>query len=326
MYGSMYLLLKTIKEAQHIVIAGHISPDADAIGACFALAHALANIGKTVRVVMDDYSDKYTVLPGWEFVITSEQAYHELHDLFIALDCGDISRVGDANTPLFRRSTSIVIDHHVHVNEGFGHINIIDTNASATCEILFEVIKTLTPITREIAMCLYAGILTDTGGFRFRATSPKTMNIVSQLLTHDFDFSDLYEKLMFEQTFHQFQGFMSVVNDYTYDHELDFVYTIATRDKLNSLGITKNDLDGIVNFFKRIKEMQVAALAYELAPGKTKISLRSHRFNVNQIAAYFGGGGHKLASACQFDLPPDQAIEQIKDKLRELTCTNSLDS
>ena len=312
-------LLDTLKQAQTVALAGHISPDADSIGACFALAHALTNMGKTVHVIMDNYSDRYTILPGWQWVIGSEQAMSHTYDLFVALDCGDESRL-DAALPIFKASPNMLIDHHVH--DGFANIDYVDKHASSTCEMLFGIIEALAPITCEIAMCLYAGMLTDTGGFRFRATSPKTMTIVSQLLTHDFDFSDLYEKLMFEQSFHQFQGFVSVVNDYAYDHELNFVYTTASLDKLQSLGITKNDLDGIVNFFKRIKDMQVAAFAYEIEPGRTKVSLRSHDFDVNKLAGHFGGGGHKLASGCQFDLPPEQAIEQIKLKLREMTCTN----
>ena len=304
-------IINVIKNAKNIVIAGHISPDADSIGACFAMAHALKNMGKQVWVIMDKYSDKYKILPGWDFVTQSDID----PDLFISVDCGDEARLGSA-IPLFKSTKSLVIDHHI--NTGFGDYNYIDTNASSTCEMLFQVISDLTDITKDIAVCLYSGILTDTGGFRFKATSPKTMEVVSQLLHFDFDFNMIYEKLMFEQTLHQFHGFLSILNDYVYDKELDFVYVTATKEKMSGLGITRNDLDGIINFFNRIKEMKVAAFAYETDEGNTKVSLRSHSFDVNSIASFFGGGGHKLASGCEFDLTPDKAIEKIRDKLREL--------
>ena len=303
-------IVSKIKNSKKIALAGHISPDADSIGACFAMAYALDKIGKKVWVILDSYSEKYDILPGFDFVVQSDKNIKP--DLFIALDCGDEKRLGPA-LPLFKSTENIVIDHHV--NKGFGDYNYIDKDSSSTCEMLFDIIKSLTKLNTNIAKCLYAGIITDTGGFRYKDTTQKTMKIASKLLKYDFDFNDVYETLMYQQTFNQFSGFISIVNDYVYDNKLKFVYTTATEEKMKSLNIDKNDLDGVASFFTRIKDAKLSAFAYEIEKNKTKVSLRSTWYNVNYLAKHFGGGGHRLASAFQIDLSPNEAIEKIKEKL-----------
>ncbi|MCL1996076.1 MAG: bifunctional oligoribonuclease/PAP phosphatase NrnA [Defluviitaleaceae bacterium] len=310
-------ITNTILSAHDIVISGHINGDGDSIGSCFAMAHALKSMGKNPMVLLEDYPSKYTILPGFDFVNKSKNLKP---DLFIALDCGEESRLGKA-VNLFRNSPNIVIDHHV--NEGYGDHNFINTNASSTCEIVYEVLMALgVEIDANIAFCLYAGIVTDTGGFRFKSTSPKTMEITGQLLKQDIPFAFIYERLIYQQTLHQFKGFLSIIGDFTIVPDINLVYTIATLEKMRELGITRGDLDGVVTMFKRIKEMDVAVFAYERENGTTKVSLRSDTINVNEIAQHFGGGGHKYASGIDMDSSPKQSIEQIVEWIRQNIGTN----
>ncbi|MCL1934983.1 MAG: bifunctional oligoribonuclease/PAP phosphatase NrnA [Defluviitaleaceae bacterium] len=309
MKNNIYDILEIIKKSENIAIAGHISPDADSLGSCFAMAYCLQKIGKNVSVLLNDFGNKYNVLPGFEFANKSINP-----DLFILMDCGDVNRVGNF-LDLFKNTKSILIDHHI--NTGFADFNFIDEKSSSTCEVLYNIITNLCELDSNIATCLYAGIVTDTSGFR-NSTTSKTMQIASELLKYDFDSENIYEVLMYKQSLHQFQGFMSVVADFKIDIEASIVYTIATKEKLENLNITKNDLDGIVNIFKRIHDIEVYCFAYELDNGATKISLRSHNFDVNNIAKFFGGGGHKLASACILNMSPNEAMEKIIEKLKQI--------
>lgn len=305
-------ITNAILSAHNIAISGHTNGDGDSIGSCFAMAHALKNMGKNPMVLLEDYASKYTILPGFNFVHSGKNIKP---DLFIALDCGEESRLG-RSAELFKNSPNIVIDHHI--NSGYGDHNYIDSTASSTCEIVYEVLNAIgAKIDSNIAFCLYAGIVTDTGGFRFKSTSPKTMEITGQLLKQDIPFAFIYERLMYQQSLRQFKGFLSVIQDFTVVSDIKLVYTIATLKRMRQLGITRSDLDGVVTMFKRIKDIDVIVFAYERENGTTKISLRSDTTDVNELARYFGGGGHKYASGVEMAAPPKQCIEQIMQRVRQ---------
>lgn len=312
-------VIDAIKDATNIAISGHVSPDGDSIGSSLALAHALKAIGKNPTVIIDNPNDKYRIIPGWQFVYdgTPQEASAALSpDLFIAVDCGDATRLGDVQ-PLFEATpTTALIDHHI--NQGFATYNYIEPTASSTCEMLYDIISDLCTIDVDIASCLYAGIVTDTGGFRQQNTTSKTFQVASKLVTLDIPFVDLFEQLLFSLTLKQFNGFITIVNDYVYVPELNVAYTTVTSEQMSRLQVTKSDLDGVSNMLRRIKEVEIAIFAYENEKGKTKISLRSNVTNINEVAKAFGGGGHKLASGAELDLPPDQAVQKVIEKIREL--------
>ena len=305
-------IFDAIRKANSIVISGHVNGDADSIGACFAMAYCLKSLGKKPIVLLEDYSEKYKILPGFEFVYKGS-IDNLSPDLFIALDCGEDFRLGK-NLKLFNSTKNIVIDHHI--NPHYGNYNYIDTSASSTCELVYGIITQLGEIDINIAQCLYAGIVTDTGGFRFKSVSSKTMEITSKLLKYDFPFSIIYEKLMYQQTLNQFNGFINIVSNFVVVPEIKLVYSIATNEKMKQLGVSRGDLDGVPIFLKRIKTIDIAIFAYEINDGKTKISMRSTESDINVIARYFGGGGHKHASGIVMDFPPKVCIEKIVSHIK----------
>ena len=303
-----------IHGANDIVISGHINGDADSIGSSFAMAFAISKLGKTPKVIIEGYGEKYRVLPGFEFLY--EGALVDLNpELFIALDCGEAFRLGDA-LPVFERSQkNILIDHHI--NEGFAQLNYVDETASSTCEMVYGVLANWVAIDTQIAMCLYSGILTDTGGFRFPSTTPVTLEVVSQLLKHDFDFTGIYEKLMYEQSLEQFTGWRSIINDFKVVPEVKLIYTTANLEKMNELNLSKYDLEGLIVMLNRVKEMDLAIFAYETEKGKSKVSFRSKYQDVNALARVFGGGGHMRASGAIMDQDPQTAVGLIIEELKK---------
>ena len=305
-----------IKVAQNIVVAGHVNGDGDSIGACLAMAFCLEKIGKSPTVYLGNIAEKYSILPGFNFVHKGNISDIPTPDLFISLDCGEDSRLGEDILPLFKKTKSIVIDHHV--NLGFGDYNYIVPTASSTCEILYDIIVSLCEMDRNIAQCLYAGLVTDTGGFRLSNTNTKTFEVASHLVKEDIPFSQICEKLMYELTLKQFNGFISIVSKFVYVSDINLVYVIATKEEMDKLQITRTDLDGVSNMLRRISELEISIFAYETDNNKVKISLRSRSININKVAKALGGGGHINASGVVLDMPVNEAVEKVINKIREL--------
>lgn len=308
-------ILKVIKEAENIVIAGHINPDADSIGSSMALAHALNRIGKSPKVLIEEYNKKFEVLPGFNYVYIGSK--EELNpEVFICLDCGDINRLGK-NIEIFNKSSkTIVIDHHIS-NKYYGEYNLIDTQVSSTSELIYTIIEKLTEIDYNIASCIYAGILGDTGGFRFKSTSSYTLQIISKLLNHNIPFTKIYDEIMFAQNLNEFKAYINVVSRFNIVSDLNLAYVSITLNELIDLGVKPNDLDGIGDFIMRIKGIEITIFAYETLNNETKVSLRSKLKDVNKIASYFGGGGHINASGCLIKQKPEKAVAMVINKIRE---------
>ncbi|MCL1861942.1 MAG: DHH family phosphoesterase, partial [Defluviitaleaceae bacterium] len=192
-------ILQIIREGNDFIVAGHVGPDGDSIGSCFALALALHKMGKNVQVLLEPYARKFKVIPGKEFLFSGEKESLQ-PEIFVALDCADSARLGEPNKAVFERAkTTICIDHH-NTNIGFADYNYIDPEASSASEMVFEVIEQLTTSTHDIAAAIYAGIVSDTGGFRYNATAKSTMETSARLM-EQISFTDIYNELMHKHRF-----------------------------------------------------------------------------------------------------------------------------
>lgn len=305
-------IIEALKSAREVVLAGHTNPDADSMGSCFAMAFALEKLGIKPYVLLEEYGEKYNVLPGFQFVYKHSLDKIE-PDIFMILDCGDRYRLGKYKNA-FPYVKTIVVDHHLS-NKNFGDYNYIDKNASSTCELLYPLIKSLTEMDTNIAACLYAGIVTDTGGFRFRATTPETLRIAGELMEFDFPFWEYSDKLMYRQNLVQFKAFSSIINNFVMLEDLGLVYVTVTEEQLKELNISYNDIDGVSQFLNRIEEADIAVFVYEKG-GKTKMSLRSKETDVNELASRFGGGGHKYAGGLEMVASPEEAIGKVIEVLK----------
>jgi len=173
---------EAIRRAHHIVMACHVSPDGDALGSMLGLALALAPLGKNLILLSQDGVPAiYQFLPQKQLVQSVTECAH--FDLALVLDCGDLARVGDRVLPLIARAETVVdIDHHA-VAGAFGDIQVLDTQSASTSEIVYALLQAMhLPLTPQIATCLFTGVTTDTGSFRYQNVSPQTLRIAAQLV------------------------------------------------------------------------------------------------------------------------------------------------
>lgn len=293
-----------IHESQTIVLACHVNPDGDALGSMLGLALALRPLDKIVTCLSEDGVPAIlTFLPGAELVQqTTDQTEF---DLALVVDSGDLPRVGSTVQPLVGRARRTVdIDHHV-TSGAFGDIRVLDAHAASTAEIVYALLQTLqVSITPEIATCLFTGILTDTGSFRFQNVTPNTLTVAAALLEAGAPPALISEHVFENRTFAatQLTGCALASLQKTSDGRI--VWAHITAANFADTYATDQDTEGIVSYVRGVQNAEVGILFREMAVGGVRVSLRSRdTVNVAEIAEQFEGGGHKMASGCTVNLP-----------------------
>lgn len=308
-------ILKDIENIQTIYIAGHVNPDGDAIGSCFGFALAMARLGKTPVILLDSYSEKFNILKGREYVYKGD--YSELNpEIFFALDCGDMDRLGEAKAVFEKAENTYNIDHHIS-NTYYAQNNIVNGDASSASEVIYELINGFTDMDRDIAAALYTGILTDTGGFKHSCTSERTHEIAGRLVSEGADTVRLHSRFMYEHTLTEAKIFAVAIDKMKLEDHI--AYTFLTKADKDSVGADSKDLDGIVAYLLNTESAELALFASERDNGIVKLSFRSNEIDVNEVARQFGGGGHKLASGAsvkgEIKEVMAQALNILKDRI-----------
>jgi len=291
---------KLITNGDIFYITGHTNPDGDSIGASFGLALAIEKMGKEARVIVEPYHSKYNLIPGSHLQHSGEEIWE---CPLICLDSADVSRLsGHARKLADTLSTTICIDHH-YTNTGYARYNYVDGTASSTCELVYTLLDGFVPIDRDIASALYAGMVCDTGGFRFMATSPKTLNIAAKLIAYEIPFSQIYAELVHLHTYSEIKLLSRVLDSTTRTEDGKVVYACVPKSMMTGLNgapdATPMDLEGVVEYLLNIRRAELSLLLYEREDGSIKISLRSKKANVASVAMQFDGGGHQLAAGAQ---------------------------
>jgi len=316
-------IVQHIKESRHILIVSHAEPDGDCVGSLVALGLALAKLGKKITMYNSSpIPAVYRFLPGADR-IAQQIKKAEAYDLVIVLDCGDIVRVGEACAEVCKIPIQINIDHHVS-NTGFGHIQLIDTHACATAEIIYRLINTMQiPIDKAIATSIYTGILTDTGSFRFSNTNQAAFAISSAMIDAGVEPHRVAQRVFGTYSLGRIKLLNMALNSIEISDNGKLSMMTITRSMLNTTETNAEDLDGMINYARRIQDVKVAALIHEIKNGAGKfanmnryhVSLRSDSsVDVAKIAAKFGGGGH--ASAAGFQI--ESTLVALKTKIIEL--------
>jgi len=303
---------KISQSGENVIIATHHSPDGDAVGSAFALAQALRMLGIYPKIVIDTYNERLNVVKGKEFIYEGD-ASGLACDVLIMLDCGDVSRVFVPQELFERAKVSINIDHHLN-NGNFGTYNYVDTSAAATAEIVFDILNMFVPINKYMADALYMGIVTDTGGFKYSATTSKTMEIASLLIHAGADFTRIKHVTMHSQNRTEVAIFIRALQNMKYSDN-GIAYSVLTLADMEEIGAKRYHLEGIVEYMLNIDGIDVSAFICERANGRVKVSFRSHAINVREVAAHFGGGGHKYAAAADFEAGFDEGVAQILEAL-----------
>lgn len=315
-------VLEKIKEkieaAHNILILTHENPDGDAVGSSLGFMHALKKIGKQVTVLIPEVNNMYSFLPGFS------EIKHEIEnvddfDLCIALDSSDTERLFICKPYFEKIEHTIVIDHHI-TNQNFGDVNYVNAVASSTCQNLIIVLAAMEiAINKEMAECIYTGILTDTGGFRYN-TQSETFEFAAMLLETGIDISKIY-RIVFDTTTEKRTRLLSRALDrleILEDGKVAFTY-ITTQD-VDELQNEDGDYENIVNYGRNISGVEVSIFARE-KDGRYKISLRANEYvDVSQIASKYAGGGHLRAAGLEMAMPLEQVkqtlVEEIKKQLK----------
>lgn len=287
--------IKTLlKQNDNFYITSHINPDGDAVGSCFGLGLALQKLGKNVQVILDPFQSRFDIIPGGGLL--SKKAFSG--DIFlICLDCADISRLIPHCQKLTKSMASVVnIDHH-YTNTNFGNLNYVDGNASSTCELVYRLLDNFVKLDKDIASALYAGMVSDTGGFRFNSTSSNTLMAAGKLVSCGIDFTAIYTELMLMRSYTEIKILAKVLESTQLSADGKIMHVCVDQNMIKSIpNALSRDVEGIVEMMLNTRGVEISVLLYEKENGEIKISFRSRNTNVGEVAKKFGGGGHHLAA------------------------------
>ncbi|WP_299395341.1 bifunctional oligoribonuclease/PAP phosphatase NrnA [uncultured Gelidibacter sp.] len=309
---------------KHIVIVPHKNPDGDAMGSTLGLYHFLTkNNHKATVIAPNDYPDFLKWLPGHEHVIIHEsdkinaEALIEQADIIFTLDFNAFHRSGQMEQHLENsKALKIMIDHHQQP-DGYATYMYSDVTMSSTCEMVYHFINKLDAgedIDTNIATCLYAGILTDTGSFRFPSSTSTTHIVAADLIDKGADHSEIYNAIYDTNSFERLQLLGVALKNLKILPEYRTAYITLTQEELNAANFRKGDTEGFVNYGLSIKDIVFAAIFIEhKQEGIIKISLRSKGdFSVNEFSREnFGGGGHTNAAGGKSDLGLNETVEKF---------------
>ena len=295
------------------LILSHQDPDGDALGSSLALQAALKARGKRITTANESpVPESLRFLPGWETIRVAADGSEKFGAVFV-LDCSSLERVGPSAERLVARDAAVAcVDHHAG-NEGFGDPRLVDVEASATAELIHDLLEAVgLPITPEIAASLYAGIASDTGAFRYLNTTPKILRLAARLVEEGADPALTAEALYARKS----AGSLRILGLALASLESRAAGQLAaltiSRDMFDRARATPEDADGIVQYAKSLLGARVGVLIQEPTPGEVRISFRSDgSVDVNRVAGVFGGGGHKNAAGARVKGELGQVREAI---------------
>ncbi len=308
-----------IAAAPALALACHVGPDGDALGSMLALHHLARSQGVASVASWSEpfeYGPHYRFLPGLDLT-TPPASFPESPDVMVTFDCGSVQRLGDLAWPAKAARTLVVLDHHVS-NDRYGSINVVDVDAAATAVVVRELARRLGwPLTRDAALCLYTGLVTDTGRFQYDNTTPEVFELARELSTFDLPIADVTRQLFEEHRFRYLQMVGACLARAELDAELRFVATWVTNFDLDGFGVGIDETEGLIDLVRRTSEADVACVCKETPEG-VRVSLRSVTdIDVASIAARFGGGGHRYAAGFVASEPVAAVLDDIKAALRE---------
>ncbi|MBF0571313.1 MAG: bifunctional oligoribonuclease/PAP phosphatase NrnA [Candidatus Omnitrophica bacterium] len=294
-------VLNTIDHHQRFLVTTHHNPDADAVSSVLAMAFYLKSKGKHVCVLNEDACPEWLeFLPGTSMFKKTGDSNSVDYEVAIVLDCGDLKRVGVVKQFIQKDKPLINIDHHV-TNEKFGSINVVCPTASSTCEMIFDLFQEAGyPLNKNLAVLLYAGIMTDTGSFRYENTCAHSHAVIEKLMAFKISAARMYDRLFVGIPVADMKMFTDVIHS---AQLLDGnrVYCVALPKKAEDCFSKSFDLkEKLFAFLRSVEGIEVVVILTELNPQEVRVNLRSRGdFNVAALAQQFEGGGHKKAAGCK---------------------------
>ena len=311
-------VVEALRDRDRFLLTTHEGPDGDALGSLLALHHILGQLGKDSVMFLDA---KEFPLPIEYRFLPLEEVFHEppadvVDRTLVFLDCGNIDRMP---VEFLQREGAfrINVDHH-HDNTRFGDINLIDTEASCTAEIVYEIAKRLgATVTPEIAAALYVGLITDTGKFMYENTGAGTHRMAAELIDAGVDVADTYRRLYERVPPEKLRLIGRALEKIERFDEGRLAVTYISADDYAATGGSETLTEGVIDFLRSLDGTAVAAVIRDKTDDSRaarKVSLRSTdgAVDVSAISRSQGGGGHRRAAGFGTDLPYDELVEYLR--------------
>lgn len=308
-------VIDLIEKNERFAITSHIRPDGDSLGSSLALCWILRSLKKDAEVIMcDQVPHAYSKLPGADDVKVVPDVVRQYDAVFV-IECSDVSRPG---LPSLGEQFVVNIDHH-STTELFGDVNWIDSTAAAVGEMIYNLAKAIgARITPELASCVYAALLTDTGSFHFSNTTERTFKIASELVKHGAQPAKLSQAIFYSYPYAKVRLVGEVLSTLKRDDSGRIAWIRMSKEAMEETGATEDDSDGIINYPLTVGEVEAVAFFRELSNSTFRISLRSkNRVNVARVAESFGGGGHCNAAGFTVQADFDELSKEVISRLKE---------
>lgn len=305
-----------LEGAATLAIAGHVHPDGDCVGSCMGLyLYLKKNMpGLAVDIFLEEPQDVFSYIQDIDKVQTvcdPEKAY----DVFLTLDASSLDRIGVAGCCREKAGKTICIDHHI-TNPGIGMVNVIDADASSSCEVLYGLLED-EKIDKAVSEALYTGMIHDTGVFQYVNTRPQTMRTAAALMEKGINFSWIIEHSFYEKTHGQGRILGHVLEKSRLYLDGRVIVGVVRKEDLEEFDVTAKDMDGIVSQLRLTRGIRAAIFLYPAAEDSYKVSLRAKGdVDVSAVAGAFGGGGHIRAAGCTINGTAEEVTEQL---LKEMT-------
>ena len=308
-----------LKRQRRFLLACHVAPEGDAIGSLLAVQSLLRRLGKQTRVVNEDaFPERLPCLSSktWNRAgqVKKKPGYF---DALVTTDCPTLARIGKVRGLIGPETVIFNIDHHIS-NNYFGHYNYVRPDAAASGEVVFDIFKHLRiKLTREDAKNLYVAISTDTGSFKYSTTTVKSHLMAAELIAAGIDIEKINDQIYSSYSLNKIQLYSRLLARVTTTAHGRVAWGIMRLADLKASGATYEDTEGFIDFLRYLREVHVAFFVTEMAAGAVKASFRAKgNYDVNRIAADFGGGGHRKASGCSIQTSPDEAAKKILRVIR----------
>jgi phosphoesterase RecJ-like protein len=307
--------LPLLRTTRRWIVCPHHSPDADTLGSSLALAGLLRALGAETHLVCEDnVTSRFGFLPGVERVRSRAPA---VDAGAVALDAADLSRLGATAARVADCRPLVNIDHHVS-NTGWGTHQLIDTRAAATGEIVWLLYAHFgVPLDHAAATCLFAALLTDTGGFRYPSTTPRTLAIAASLLEVGIDAPGIASAIYEQRTAASVRLLGEALRTLQLSPDGRIAWVGVPLSTFDATGASEEDADAIVDRVREVAGVEALFVARESRSGGVRVSLRAKGpLDVNTIARGFGGGGHRQAAGCTLTGTLQEAEERLVAALR----------
>ncbi|MFN0110052.1 MAG: DHH family phosphoesterase [Blastocatellia bacterium] len=308
-------VIELIEKHSRFAVTSHIRPDGDSLGSSLALCWILKGLGKDAEVIMcDTVPHSYCKLPGADEVRVVKDIDRDYDAVFV-IECSDVTRPG---LPGLKDQFVVNIDHH-STTALFGDLNWIDSTAAAVGEMIYNLAKAIgAKVSQEVASCVYAALLTDTGSFHFSNTTERTFKIASDLVKYGAQPAKLSQAIFYSYPYAKVRLVGAVLSTLQRDETGRIAWITMSKEALENSGASEDDSDGIITYPLTVGDVEAVAFFRELQNSTYRISLRSkNRVNVARVAEHFGGGGHANAAGFTIKADFDELSRDVLERLKE---------